>query len=320
MIRQFVFYTTLLMLLLSCAPYQEFKQHQRFVDDYIVGGEGIKHHYLEVAPLKVHYATKGSAKDGIVLWLHGTPGNWKEPGKLFVNQSFLDRFMLVSVDRPGWGESTMTSNANVDMTQVVLASGERLDIVSYKGQTQLLGKVVDRLRRDFPNKPIVVVGFSYGGSIALALANEKAAKIDGVVGIAGGYSPSLMKTRWYHRLSEKGTVHNMLSDEWKHANREMLLLPDTLESLVERWDVLSEMPIFLLQGGKDSLVPADNPEFVRYKLGGGKNYVSYYVDEDYGHLWSIQRTEAITSCIEAMFDNDFPNCVDSIKAARGGKR
>ena len=192
---------------------------------------------IEGAPLA--WAEFGGAGSPPVLFVHGSPGDWKAWARYLVNDGLAGMGTRRAVDRPGFAGSA--------------GSGA---VVSLEGQARRLLALAD------PKSPPLVVGHSLGGPIAVRMAIDDPARVRGVLMIAGSISSQREGVRWYNRLAATPGLRAILPAEWRVSNQEMFALKPELERLEADLPRL-RTPVILLQGEKDDLVdPKSVDDFV----------------------------------------------------------
>lgn len=112
-----------------------------------------------------------------ILFIHGASGNLLDAHNKF-EPLLQNRARLIFVDRPGHGYS------------------ERGDAVGPKRQAQLFGKLLTTLKID----KAIVVGHSYGGTVAAAVPLEAPGKVSGLVLISAPTHLWPTGIDWYHHL------------------------------------------------------------------------------------------------------------------------
>jgi pimeloyl-ACP methyl ester carboxylesterase len=121
---------------------------------------GTNGRHLELGKVKLRILQAGSGPD--VLFIHGLPGtieDWDPMVKLLVPS-----FRLTFYDRPGHGHSSAEGH------QFTLESNARVAL-----------KLIDRLEL----KEVTVVGHSYGGAVAMAIAARDPASVKAYVSVGG---------------------------------------------------------------------------------------------------------------------------------------
>ena len=131
-----------------------------------VGSDGSEQHQITVENLNVHYITAGSGRS--VVLIHGNAGDVKDFE--FGTMSLLSRrYRLIAVDRPGHGGSDRPA--------------EKADTVEF--QAKLLHQTLSKLEILRP----VLVGHSWGASLALFYALEYPTDVAGLVLLAPSAYP-----------------------------------------------------------------------------------------------------------------------------------
>lgn len=301
-------------LLASCSPLEAFKSHQEFVDTYVADSELIQRHYFGSGDNRIFYAQAGRANKGLVLWLHGTPGSWSDIGRIMLDDAYTQEYLWVSVARKGWAESSVALKDKQKAWQQ-----HRENFASFDQQVEYLLPLVAELKRKYPGVPLIVAGHSWGASLApmLALAAES---FDGMVLMAGGFSPELMHVRWYHHLARTWLGRAAIGDQMERATEEMFALPVGLRQLdtkLMQSEALRKLPIYLVQGGKDSLVPVKNAYHWQNSLSNESKLqgLEVFVDDDYGHLWHMSRPEVIAECVVALLEDQPERCGTAVAAS-----
>jgi len=238
---------------------------------------------------KLHYKSNGAPVKAVAIWIHGTPGGWSDIGKLLVDKSFLSQVHLVSIDRPGWGQSQFSTNPRV--------------VPRFSDQARLIEPLLEKLKHDYEDVPIILVGHSWGGSLVPYLAVEYPAFVDGAIVLAGGLDPNLVRPRWYNKAGK--VIDRFLSESMQAANDEVYALVPELTIMDKRWDELN-LPAIVVQGDKDILVNPRNADYADLKLKPESSYILRLPNQ--GHLLQIERTNLIATCIIAMANSSLEDC------------
>ena len=287
--------------LTGCSAMDDFEKHQRFVEQEVIGHPKLSEGRLSHNGRELFYMSAGNPDKAIVIWLHGTPGSWSDIGSIMISPNYSADTLWVSVDRMGWGGSEQTSEA-LDARQLHRRYFARID-----QQVSYLVPLLKHLEYKHAGVPIYIAGHSWGGSLAPALALASP-NVSGVLIVAGGLSPEVMKVRWYHRLANTWLARLFIGSELQRATEEMLALPSGLSAIndqIMQSPKFKEKPIIILQGGEDSLVPVTNAYYWQEKYSGQEGFenLTVVVDQKFGHLWHMQRPDAIAACVRALIDN-----------------
>ncbi|WP_325894826.1 alpha/beta fold hydrolase [Grimontia sp. NTOU-MAR1] len=182
-----------------------------------------------------------SASERRVIFIHGSPGS-KEAYDDYLGHPALQHLELVSVDRPGFGESGLPVETSIQ-----------------KQAEALIGLVSS-------GKETWVVGHSLGGPIALQLALLAPDSVSGLLLIASAFDPKLESPKWYNYITDTLLANFILPDDLLKSNREMMVLDKELEKLAaQNWSVL-KMPVMLVHGAEDDLANPGNSRYAKAKL------------------------------------------------------
>lgn len=201
----------------------------------IVGEEG--------QPL--HYAQLGADTLPMVLFIHGSPGSWDAFIDFFADSTLYNRAQLVAVDRPGFGKSA-------------LGEAER----SLQRQAAAIAPLLRQNRAD--QKPILV-GHSLGGPVAVRLAMDYPNQVGGLILVAPSIDPALEKQEWYRPIGTVFPFRQWLPTEFDVSNQEIMALKGELLAMQPLWSTI-RVPVIVIQGEDDSLVPPGNAAFAKRML------------------------------------------------------
>ncbi len=215
----------------------------------------------------VHSSCKEFPKE-IVVFVHGSPGSWRDYKKFILDETLRNKYCLVTLDRPGFG------NSMVDMS-----------MPDIEKQADLIFEAMQDFRRQFSKlkEGTVFVGHSYGGPIIASIAKTRSSKFDQFIFISSPIDPSLEEIRWYNRIASYSLIRFLLSKEMNHSNEEMMPLREQLSGLVKDWKSQAKQFI-VLHGDHDMLVPIENVKFFKNLLILGNKLTKTIVIEDENHF------------------------------------
>lgn len=220
----------------------------------------------------------GRAGGPLVLFVHGSPGAWNDFAYVMADPELAARATLVAVDRIGWGGS---------------AAG------GLEPRLREQAAALAELLRARPERPVVVVGHSYGGPVAAQLALDAPELVAAVVLVAASVDPALEDTLWWQSLGRTALVRAILPDVLRRADDEIAPLRAELEQLQPRWPLL-RAPLFVQQGLDDALVPAANADFVERVATNTALVVERLPDQ--GHLIPWERPAELSALIQRALD------------------
>lgn len=146
---------------------------RRIERDHPPGGD-----IIEIDGIRLHYRRTGDPARPAVLVLHGATSNLEEP-HMALAKTFRDEHMIW-LDRPGLGWSQRPAGN-----------------WSPQREAALIADFLDAL--DVPSA--TVIGHSWGGAIAMRLAIDHPARVDGLVLVAPALSAWIGRAAWFNAAS-----------------------------------------------------------------------------------------------------------------------
>lgn len=194
----------------------------------------------------LRYVCIGDTSKTPLMLIHGAPGSlydWKSFAKY---ERIYSQFHLLIVERPGYG-----------------GTRPRKAEPSIKIQAERIAEVLEQER----TTDAVVMGHSYGGPIAILLGGIQPHRIAHIYGLSGQYDPDDEITfRISHLINYKIFKYLLPRFIWA-SNVEKLTHPDGLREILPEYEQV-KVPITLVHGNKDSLVPYNNSMFLMDKMKG----------------------------------------------------
>ncbi|GAB3892928.1 hypothetical protein GCM10028803_06440 [Larkinella knui] len=186
----------------------------------------------------------------VVLFVHGAPSSSAFFTKFFKDTTLINHAHLVAVDRPGYGYS--------DFGRVE---------TSIVKQARLLQPLMNRYRK----APfIMLVGSSYGGSVAARLAMNNPDLVDQVVFVSSALGPGLERTYPISYFIDKPPLRWLIPRLLLLANDEKLAHREALTEILPDWSKIKAGVTFL-HGQRDDLVYPTNVAFGRTHLINAKS-------------------------------------------------
>jgi pimeloyl-ACP methyl ester carboxylesterase len=231
-------------------------------------------HDLVSGDFSLHYVDNGKLERPTLVFIHGTPGSWRSMRRVMADPRLQDAARLIAIDRPGWGDSQ-------------LHDGQR-SVPDFDTQSALIQPLLQQLKEQSDGQALLLVGHSYGGSLAAYIAYRYPNLVDRVFMAASAIDPELGKPRWYNRAASTWLVSRFLRAPLLKANDEIWGVSPALERLLPWW-ANADIPMTFLQGDEDELVDPRNFNFAQSVLSAEDSTVIQLVNQ--GHLLQIQRSE-----------------------------
>lgn len=212
-------------------------------DDGTGTAAGLRSLRLTAGPDGAQVAVMAAGQAGAqrVIFIHGSPGlaeEWRPfladvpPGRLHL-----------APDRPGYGDS------GADPVTDLQAHADALH--------PLLGPATQ--------PGVVLVGYSYGGPVALRIAADRPDRVAGVLLVGAAADPGLEEIHPLQEVAALDFFAQLLPSELASSNAELMSLRPGLEDLAPDLAGLRQ-PVTILQGLSDTLVPAANVDYLRAML------------------------------------------------------
>lgn len=237
------------------------------------GQEKVEFGSYELNGRRFNYTRTGKEGMPLVLMVHGSPGSSDAMLDYLADTALTQRATVISVDRAGFGYSDF-------------GKAER----SLKQQAQQLRPLLEQYRA--MGQKAVLVGHSYGGPLIARMAMDFPDLVDGLVIVAGSIDPALEPEYWWARPLDWWMLRWMLPPAFRVSNQEILPLKQELQEMLPFWSDI-RCPVTIIQGTKDSLVPAGNADFAQKMLTGSKRLrIEMLQGDDHFILWT--KTSLIT--------------------------
>lgn len=212
----------------------------------------------------IHYVYTDQGKDKLLVFVHGSPGSWTAFIDFFKNDTLLQQFDMLSIDRPGFGQS--------DFGRPVTAM---------KQQAYLMKRVIERF--DHQNK--ILIGHSLGGPVIARIAMDYPSLAQGLVMVAPSIDPEMEKNEWYRSFIKTKLIGALTPTAFWVSNEEIVPLEDELTDMLPLWEQIVA-PTIVIQGTKDMLVPKENAAFAQEMMADSLITVKYLKGVNHFIPWS----------------------------------
>ena len=212
--------------------------------------------------LGYYESQKGS--DKAIIMIHGSPGDWGGYS-MHITDKRVEQYKRISVDRPGYKSSKkLKYQASLD------------------DQARYIKEVIDS---SINHNQIYLVAHSYGVPVALQVALNYPEKIKGLVLVAGSVDPDLEKTKWFQTPAIYPPISWIVPNSLNVCNREILALKPELLKQKARLSQI-EIPVTVIQGAKDVLVPKENADYLEHYLTNAQKKILILPGKNHFILWS----------------------------------
>lgn len=250
---------------------------QFFSDNKINGRIG----YYESQGRKIRYVSVNDDSLPVLLFIHGSPSSLSIYQQHYADTTFRRLFHVMAVDRPGYGYS-----------------GFGRPEPSIKKQAEMIRPLLDSLYQ--LRRPVILVGSSYGSSIACRITMDHPALVDGLVLIAPSLAPGEEKVYGISPAIESPVVRWMVPRMFKSANTEKLAHYEELKQMLPYWKNI-RIPVMYIQGEKDELIYTSNAAFARKHLVNAP-YLDFTFFKGRPHFIPFSEKKAIKKKILQMYE------------------
>lgn len=184
----------------------------------------------------LHYAVCGSDSLPTLVFIHGSPGSWVHYMKYMWDEDMRKKFRMVAIDRPGFGYSDFGKAMHLQQ------------------QCEIISPVLKKLKT---NKPLVLLGHSMGGPVAVKLAADNTSIINTLVIVAGAIDVTQEKKETWRHIMNVRPLYWTLPGAFAPSNTELLYLKKDLLPLQNDFKNITCNVLFV-HGDKDTWVPIKN--------------------------------------------------------------
>jgi pimeloyl-ACP methyl ester carboxylesterase len=200
--------------------------------------------YYETQGRRLRYVSVGhDSAEGTLLFLHGSPGSMSFYSGRFKDPDILSKFKIYAVDRPGYGYSGFGDPEP-----------------SIQKQSEMIRPVLDSLHK--AKHPVIIVGSSYGSSIACRMVMDHPGLVDGLVLTGPSLGPGLETYFWFTPLIESPAIRWFIPRLFRSANTEKVHHKKELEKMLPLWKNIT-VPVVYIQGENDNIIDTSNAGFAK---------------------------------------------------------
>ena len=241
---------TIAVIIIACLVFDHYVQFRRSDEELnkIFTEQRIDAsiHYYTTHGRRLRYVAAGNDSLPTLLFLHGSPGSISYYSRRYKDSSLQGQFRIYAVDRPGYGYSGLGDPEP-----------------SIQKQSEMIRPLLDSLHH--AKHPIIVVGSSYGASIASRLAMDHPSLVDGLVLTGPAIGPGRETYFGITPVIEHWSVRWFIPRIFRSANTEKVHHKEELEKMLPYWKNI-RVPVYYLQGADDDIVDTSNASFAREQL------------------------------------------------------
>lgn len=220
--------------------------------------------YYETYGRRLRYSSAGDTSLPVLLMLHGSPGSISYYSGRFADSAIRNRFRVYAVDRPGYGYSGFGNPEP-----------------SIELQAKMIRPILDSLNH--VHHPVIVMGGSYGASVACRMAMDYPDLVDGLVLTGPSLGPGMEKMFWFTPIIENWSIRWFIPRLFRSANTEKMHHRKELEKMLPYWKNI-RVPVVYLQGEKDNLIDTTNANFARQHLINASSLDIRFIKNRYHRL------------------------------------
>ena len=253
---------------------------------YLISEKQVREHYAskDIKPeiqiikndtLSLCVASVGADTLPMLLLIHGAPGSLWGYMNLMDDQDLQKHFHIVSVDRVGYGKSSLKLKK------------KRKYVTSIATQAKALLPVFDLNHSD---KKVIVLGRSYGAPIAAKMVSLVPEKVKELIMVSPVIDPDKEKFYWFSKWGRNALIQLFLPGAFNTATAEKYSHSDELKKLLPVWQTLN-VPTTVIQGGNDWIADPTNIDFAKKHIKSKKaQYIFLY---NAGHMITYTHLDMI---------------------------
>jgi pimeloyl-ACP methyl ester carboxylesterase len=216
----------------------------------------------------LHYAQTGSDTLPTLLFVHGTPGSWDAFAAYLRNKELLQHYRIISIDRPGFGYSDFGNAMNLS------------------AQTEIIAAWMDSV---YNNKPMIIIGHSLGGPMAIKLGAARPQYTKALVILAGSQDPAAEKPEKWRPILFKTPLNYLVPGAMRPSNEELWYLKKDLVEMKPEYEKIT-CPVYILHGTKDMLVPYSNVAYTQQMLTKTDSvFITTFEKENHFIVWTREK-------------------------------
>ena len=208
----------------------------------------------------IHMQKEIDKKLPIIFFVHGSPGSSMDFKRYMKSEALNEAANIISYDRVGYGQFN---------------TGEVLN--SLEDELALM----HQLLRGMDLKKVVLVGYSYGGTLIMASNKDYKKKIALAAAVRGDLEPMF----WVINLYKWPLTRPMVPKVFKGATLEKIRHLTELKAYKNKW-TLSPSQVLSIHGKEDYIVPIENSIFLDSLFNGEKFSLITLENGNHSLIWT----------------------------------
>ena len=195
-----------------------------------------------------------------VIFVHGTIGSCLDFKEYIKDKELASKANFISYDRVGYNYK--------DKNNVQESIAFEVDLL-------------EDLLKDLPKEKVVLVGYSYGGPIALAVKN----KYKGILLLAPAVFSKVEPMPWMINLYNWKITRWLVPPVWKQASKEKLSHKKDLQKFEKTWKY-NLNSVTSIHGDNDAIVPIENSKYLETQFSKAQFELMVLKNAGHGLIWS----------------------------------
>ena len=222
---------------------------ERAKDEFAKKGLSLVTKTIVVDNFKLHYVITGNDSLPTLFFVHGSPGSWDAYKQYLEDPELLQKYRLVSVDRPGFGYSQFGEAKNLQT------------------QSKIISPLIDLIQNQ---KPIYIIGHSLGGPLAVQMVADHPDKFTGMVLLAAAVDHDEEPSEKWRGFLYNTPFQYLLPGAFRPSNTEIWYLKKDLVSLANQFEKIT-CKVWIVHGDNDQFVPVGNAAYAKKMLVNAKS-------------------------------------------------
>ncbi len=232
-----IFFIAWIIMAQSCMMFRT--SDNKAIAAFAKDGVTLHTNTLLVNHRKLHYVFTGADTLPTIVFVHGSPGSWNAFEQYMKDADLLQRYRMVSIDRPGFGYSDF---------------GDPLNL---QDQSLIIAPLFQQIKN---GRPVYLVGHSLGGPMIVQLAVDNPGMFSALVILAGSIDPGEEKPERWRKFFINNPFQYLVPGAMRPSNEELWFLKKDLKYLAPHIKEV-KCAVYIIHGTKDQFVPYGNMQY-----------------------------------------------------------